>query len=116
MAVKYECPKCGKKYIDWGAEKLGFQCADCKEELLEIGLESKAPAKAKPSLKRKKAAASKKKATAKKKKTTATKKKTTATKKKTAASDEPDLDNADTLPDDAESSDPVDDAPIVDDQ
>ncbi|MFM1921708.1 MAG: hypothetical protein RLZZ303_3342 [Candidatus Hydrogenedentota bacterium] len=26
MAVKYECPKCGRRYIDWGAEKLGYKC------------------------------------------------------------------------------------------
>jgi hypothetical protein len=29
MAVKYECPKCGRRFIDWGAEKLGFKCPGC---------------------------------------------------------------------------------------
>jgi predicted nucleic acid-binding Zn-ribbon protein len=53
MAIKFRCPKCGRKYIDWGAEKLAFQCPECKEELLEIGLED-TEAKA-PSLKSSKA-------------------------------------------------------------
>lgn len=26
MAIKYECPKCGRRFADWGAEKLGFKC------------------------------------------------------------------------------------------
>ena len=26
MAVKYECPKCGRKFTEWGAEKLKFHC------------------------------------------------------------------------------------------
>lgn len=26
MAVKYYCPKCGRRFVDWGAEKLGFKC------------------------------------------------------------------------------------------
>jgi len=30
MAIKYECTKCGKRYVDWGAEKLGFICP-CSE-------------------------------------------------------------------------------------
>ena len=29
MAVKYECPKCGRRFIDWGAEKLGYKCPGC---------------------------------------------------------------------------------------
>lgn len=37
MAVKYRCPKCEKRFIDWGAEKLGFVCPDCEgEKLLEV--------------------------------------------------------------------------------
>ena len=32
MAVKYHCRKCGKRFIDWGAEKLGFKCPDCENE------------------------------------------------------------------------------------
>lgn len=71
MAVKYHCPKCDKKYIDWGAEKLGFKCPDCEgETLVESGLDSaaaKKKKKKKPSLKRKKPAAKKKKKAAKKK-------------------------------------------------
>jgi len=26
MPVKYECPKCGRRFVEWGAEKLGYQC------------------------------------------------------------------------------------------
>lgn len=26
MAVKYQCPKCGRRFTEWGAEKLGFKC------------------------------------------------------------------------------------------
>lgn len=26
MPVKYECPKCGRRFAEWGAEKLGFKC------------------------------------------------------------------------------------------
>lgn len=26
MSAKYECPKCGRKFTDWGAEKLGYKC------------------------------------------------------------------------------------------
>ena len=37
MAVKYRCPKCEKRFIDWGAEKLGFVCPECEgEKLLEV--------------------------------------------------------------------------------
>lgn len=54
MAVKYACSKCEKRYIDWGAEKLGFKCPDCDgEELKLVGHEITATAKKKPSLKRK---------------------------------------------------------------
>ncbi len=38
MAVKYHCRKCGKRFVDWGAEKLGFKCPDCDgEELIRVG-------------------------------------------------------------------------------
>ena len=56
MAVKYQCPKCEKRYIDWGAEKLQFKCPDCDGEtlLLVAMVSGAAPAKKKkPSLKRK---------------------------------------------------------------
>jgi hypothetical protein len=26
MPVKYECPKCGRRFAEWGAEKMGFHC------------------------------------------------------------------------------------------
>lgn len=26
MPGKYECPKCGRKFTAWGAEKLGYKC------------------------------------------------------------------------------------------
>ncbi|HOE65577.1 MAG TPA: hypothetical protein PLO62_03545 [Candidatus Hydrogenedentes bacterium] len=26
MAVKYQCPKCGRRFTEWGAEKTGFKC------------------------------------------------------------------------------------------
>lgn len=66
MTIKFRCPKCDRKYIDWGAEKLGYLCPDCKEELSEIGMEeadsktpslksgkAKAKAKTKPKAKTK---------------------------------------------------------------
>lgn len=57
MAVKYFCAKCEKRYIDWGAEKLGFKCPECEgEELKLVGHEVTATAKKKPSLKRKRKA------------------------------------------------------------
>ncbi len=38
MPVKYHCLRCGKRYVEWGAEKLGFRCPDCEEEeLVRIG-------------------------------------------------------------------------------
>jgi len=52
MAVKYHCRKCGKRYIDWGAEKLGFKCPDCDgEELVRVGAGEDRVVK-RPSLKR----------------------------------------------------------------
>lgn len=53
MTVKYHCRKCGKRFIDWGAEKLGFKCPDCDgEELVRVGSPDDKAAK-RPSLKRK---------------------------------------------------------------
>ncbi len=26
MAVKFSCPKCGRRFTEWGAERLGFKC------------------------------------------------------------------------------------------
>ena len=52
MALKYHCRKCGKKYVEWGAEKLRFLCPQCDgEELVRVGGSEGAPPK-KPSLKR----------------------------------------------------------------
>jgi len=53
MAVKYHCRKCGKRFVDWGAEKLEYKCPDCDdEELVRIGSAEDKPVK-RPSLKRK---------------------------------------------------------------
>ncbi len=54
MAVKYQCAKCEKRFIEWGAEKLEFMCPDCNEKLeLMGGTAVKPKAKAKRTLKRK---------------------------------------------------------------
>jgi len=38
MAIKYHCRKCGKRFVEWGAEKLGHKCPDCEnEELVPAG-------------------------------------------------------------------------------
>jgi len=56
MASRYICRQCERKFIDWGAEKLGFKCPDCDDtELTPIEFEPVAKAKAKkkkPALKR----------------------------------------------------------------
>lgn len=53
MAVKYHCRKCGKRFLDWGAEKLGYKCPDCDgEELIRVGSPDDKVVK-RPSLKRK---------------------------------------------------------------
>lgn len=52
MAVKYHCKKCGKRFVEWGAQKLGFKCPDCTdEELVRVGMADD-KALRKPSLKR----------------------------------------------------------------
>ena len=52
MPVKYHCPKCGRRFVDWGAEKLGFKCPDCDDaELVRAGAAEERPGK-RPSLKR----------------------------------------------------------------
>ncbi|NIA15251.1 MAG: hypothetical protein GWP08_14370 [Nitrospiraceae bacterium] len=55
MPVKYICQECGKRFVDWGAEKLGYRCPDCKDSELVRASEHQAakPKKPKPSLKRK---------------------------------------------------------------
>ncbi|MBP8129820.1 MAG: hypothetical protein KA184_09615 [Candidatus Hydrogenedentes bacterium] len=38
MPVKYQCPKCERRYVEWGAEKFGFKCPHCvNEELVRLG-------------------------------------------------------------------------------
>lgn len=52
MAVKYHCPRCGKRFIQWGAEKLGFKCPDCEgEELVRVGSSEDRPIR-KPALRK----------------------------------------------------------------
>ena len=60
MSVKFECPKCGRRFTEWGAEKIGFKCppdewsahdGDEEAELVRVGASNKAGSK-KPSLKR----------------------------------------------------------------
>ena len=52
MAVKYFCPKCGLRFVDWGAEKLGFKCPACPEqELIRVGA-NEGPSLAAPRLTR----------------------------------------------------------------
>ena len=70
MPLKYYCPKCSKRYIEWGAEKLAFKCPDCegttlyrvgtlpegedgKPSLSKTAAKRKAKAKAKPKAKAK---------------------------------------------------------------
>lgn len=37
--IKYYCPNCGKKFVEWGAEKFGFKCPNCRDVQLErIGI------------------------------------------------------------------------------
>ena len=74
MAVKYECPECGRRFLEWGAEKFGFKCPvdeNCPEghpegiELTPITFEQDQPIRRKPTLKRGAAAAKRKRAAAK---------------------------------------------------
>lgn len=52
MPVKYHCAKCGRRFVDWGAEKLGFKCPDCgDQELVRIGVSDDRPSR-RASLKR----------------------------------------------------------------
>lgn len=60
MAVKYSCPKCGRRFTEWGAERSGFRCPqdewcppDHEEavELVQVGSVDDA-SKPKTSLKR----------------------------------------------------------------
>ena len=60
MSVKYECPKCGRRFTEWGAEKVGFKCPKdqwCSKdhpddvELVRVG-QSEGGHSRRPSLKR----------------------------------------------------------------
>lgn len=60
MAVKYECPKCSRRFTEWGAEKFGFKCPGdewCPAErpkdieLIRVGASETKPGR-RPSLKR----------------------------------------------------------------
>jgi hypothetical protein len=66
MTVKYSCPKCNRRFADWGAQKMGFKCPhdencppgteDEEITLLRVGAPVEdADAPQKPTLKRKKA-------------------------------------------------------------
>jgi hypothetical protein len=38
MAVKFSCPKCGRRFTEWGAERLGFKCPkdeNCPKDIAE---------------------------------------------------------------------------------
>jgi len=38
MPVKFQCPKCQKRFVEWGAAKTDFKCPDCDgEELVRVG-------------------------------------------------------------------------------
>ena len=53
MSVKYHCPKCERRFVDWGAEKLKYKCPDCEsEELVLVTHGESTTTSAKPSLKR----------------------------------------------------------------
>lgn len=53
MAIKYFCPKCDRKFVEWGAEKLGFKCPSCTDEtLLKVGFNPEEKVAKKPTLKR----------------------------------------------------------------
>ena len=60
MPIKYECPKCGRRFTEWGAEKVGFKCPKdqwCTKEhpddveLLRVGSSEEGPSR-RPTLKR----------------------------------------------------------------
>jgi len=65
MAVKYTCPKCNRRFADWGAKKMDFKCPhdeNCppgtEDEIIElhkVGANPDDSSATKPSLKRKKA-------------------------------------------------------------
>ncbi|MGC8737768.1 MAG: hypothetical protein ACP5UA_03865 [Candidatus Hydrogenedens sp.] len=39
--IKYICPQCGKKFVEWGAQKFDFKCPNCRDvQLQRIGISS----------------------------------------------------------------------------
>ncbi len=61
MPGKYSCPKCGRRFTEWGAERYGFKCPgdewcpkDRPEEiaLVRVGMQDDAKPAKKPTLKR----------------------------------------------------------------
>ena len=53
MPVKYYCPKCAKRYVEWGAEKLKFECPACaNEELLRVSSDNQPKVSKRPNLRR----------------------------------------------------------------
>lgn len=60
MAVKYFCPKCGRRFVEWGAQKLEFKCPTetCDEEPLVLPGAVELEADEKPKVKRAKKAKS----------------------------------------------------------
>ncbi len=52
MPIKFHCPKCDARYVEWGAEKLGFKCPHCEDQkLVRLGSVA-SPLEAPPTLKR----------------------------------------------------------------
>lgn len=46
MPAKYECPRCEKRFVEWGAEKLNFKCPTCTgEQLVRVGSSDDRPVK-----------------------------------------------------------------------
>ena len=62
MPVKYQCAKCGRRFADWGAEKLGYHCPQDDKcppdaigqeyELVRIGAQEAEPDTPAPPLRR----------------------------------------------------------------
>ncbi len=51
MVAKYQCPKCERRFVEWGAEKLDFKCPHCSDGILvRVGARPSAPVS--PKLKR----------------------------------------------------------------
>ncbi len=54
MPIKYYCPKCHRKFLEWGAKKMSFSCpnAECAAESLHIVDATTLEAPEKPKLKK----------------------------------------------------------------